>query len=89
MTTISVILRGTEVQKMMWVFHLFDENDDGAIEIEEIENILEGCEKKLDSNEVTALFNEMDKDNDGKIDINEFTAGCRKNDLLLKNMGLY
>ena len=89
LTTVSVILRGTEVQKMMWVFHLFDENDDGTIEIEEIEHILEGCDRKLDSDEVAKLFHEMDKDKDGKIDINEFTAGCRKNDLLLKNVGLY
>ena len=88
-STISVVLRGTEVQKMMWVFHLFDENDDGTIEIEEIEHILKGCQQKFDSVEVTALFNEMDKNNDGKIDINEFTAGCRKNNFLLKNVGIY
>ena len=89
LTTVSIVLRGTEVQKMMWVFHLFDENDDGTIEIEEIEHILQGCDKKLDSEEVAKLFSEMDTDKDGKIDINEFTSGCRKNNLLLKNVGLY
>ena len=89
MTTISVILRGTQVQKTIWVFHLFDENDDGAIEVDEIFRILQGCNKKVNTNEVTELFEEMDKNNDGKVDINEFTAGCRKNDLLLKNVGIY
>ena len=88
LTTISVLLRGTEVQKMMWVFHLYDENDNGTIEINEIEHILEGCNKKLQSSEVIALFNEMDKDKDGKIDFNEFTTGCRKNNLPLKNIGI-
>ena len=88
LTTISVILRGTEVQKMMWVFHLFDENDDGTIEIEEIEHILEGCDKQLQKGEVAKLFSEMDRNNDGRIDITEFTAGCRKNNLLLKNIGI-
>ena len=42
-----MILRGTEVQKMMWVFHMFDENDDGTIEIEEIERILAGKSKRV------------------------------------------
>ena len=87
--TISVLLRGTEVQKMMWVFHLYDENDNGTIEINEMQHILQGCDKNLEPSEVTALFNEMDRDNDGKIDINEFTSGCRKNNLLLKNVGIY
>ena len=88
MTTISVVLRGTEVQKMIWVFHLFDENDDGTIEMEEIEHILAGCDKRLDSNEVAKLFNDMDINNDGRIDISEFTAGCRRNNILLKNVGI-
>ena len=74
---------------MMWVFHLFDENNDGTIEMEEIEHVLEGCKNKVDSTEVAALFSDMDKNCDGKIDLNEFTAGCRKNDLLLKNVGMY
>ena len=74
---------------MMWVFHLFDENDDGTIEIEEIENILKACNRELDSTKLAKLFSEMDEDDDGKIDINEFASGCRKNDLLLKNVGLY
>ena len=43
----------------------------------------------MSSNEIAKLFQEMDKDQDGKIDINEFTAGCRKNNLLLKNVGMY
>ena len=88
MTTISTILRGTEVQKMMWVFHLFDENDDGTIDIGEIQHILDGCDRKVESEELVQLFSEMDKNNDGKIDINEFTSGCRKNNLLLKNVGI-
>ena len=86
--TISVVLRGTEVQKIMWVFHLFDENDDGTIEVEEIEHVLEECDKKLQEGEVSKLFGEMDSNSDGKLDINEFTAGCRRNDLLLKNVGI-
>ena len=86
---VSVILRGTEVQKMMWVFHLFDENDDGTIEVDELERILKECDEKVESEEVEHFFNEMDVNNDGKVDINEFAAGCRKNSLLLKNVGLY
>ena len=74
---------------MIWVFHLFDENDDGAIEMNEIEHILQGCRHRVDSHEVEKIFNEMDLNHDGKIDINEFTSGCRKNDMLLKNVGLY
>ena len=63
---VSVILRGTEVQKIMWVFHLFDENDDGTIELEETEQILDGCDQKLQDGEVEKLFNEMDVNHDGK-----------------------
>lgn len=73
---------------MMWLFHLFDENDDGTIAIEEIEHVLDCCDKKVDPADIRELFTQMDKDNDGKVDINEFTAGCRKNNLLLKNMGI-
>ena len=83
-----MILRGTEVQKIMWVFHLFDENDDGTIELDELERILEGCDKKLREGEVEKLFGEMDINNDGKIDLNEFTAGCSRNNRLLKNVGI-
>ena len=74
---------------MMWVFHLFDENNDGTIEMEEIEHILEGCNTSVDSSELATLFTDMDTNKDGKIDINEFTSGCRRNNVLLKNVGLY
>ena len=56
---VSVILRGTEVQKIMWVFHLFDENDDGTIEIDELERILKECDEKVESEEVEHFFNEI------------------------------
>ena len=88
LTTISVILRGTQVQKTMWVFHLFDENDDGAIEMKEMEKILQGCNKAMDSSQVARIFDEMDENKDGKVDMNEFTAGCRRDDSLLKNIGI-
>ena len=73
----------------MWVFHFFDENNNGTIGIENITNILRGCNRKIDSTEISALFSDMDKNSDGKIDINEFTAACRRNDVLLRSVGLY
>ena len=72
----------------MWIFHLFDENDDGTIEIKEIKDVLSGFNKDYDPTEINKLFSEMDKNKDGRIDINEFATGCRKNDLLLKNIGI-
>merc|ERR1712168_1216938 len=85
---ISVLLRGTEVQKMIWIFHLYDENDDGVIRIDEIEDILRGCSNNLNSSEISTLFHELDTNQDGTIDVNEFAAGCRRNNLLIKIIGL-
>mmetsp|Transcript_1112 Transcript_1112/g.1701 ORF Transcript_1112/g.1701 Transcript_1112/m.1701 type:complete len:150 (+) Transcript_1112:88-537(+) len=53
-------------------FKVFDKDGSGAIDKEELKNIMNGLGANLSEEEIDLLVQEGDTDGDGKIDINEF-----------------
>ncbi|ESN99299.1 hypothetical protein HELRODRAFT_66963, partial [Helobdella robusta] len=87
---LSLLLRGTMLEKLQWVFSLYDVNRDGVITSEEMQMVVSSvydimgkfCSSKIDDtvikNHVDALFEKLDVDRDGVISFDEFIDTCRK-----------
>jgi len=88
---LSVTTRGTLMEQIKWIFDLYDINHDGAIEIEEILEVLQAVESlgvMNEESEVYSKFNDMDINKDGMLCQNEFVNGCLEDTSLLKAIGL-
>ena len=54
------------------IFDLFDKNGDGSISSTELDNLLRALGAKPTPEEIQEMINEVDKDNSGRIEFNEF-----------------
>jgi Ca2+-binding EF-hand superfamily protein len=100
-TGLSVLSRGSLHEKLQWAFCLYDINGDGIITKEEMLDIVSAIYDLMGKfahpciNEYTArdhvekVFQNMDKDQDGVINIDEFMERCRTDETITKSMAMF
>lgn len=71
--------------KLMKLFCNYDKNDDLILDVDEFKLILLKF-KIYDINEIDNIFQEVDLDNSGNIDIEEFLLFISKNNILLEKL---
>ena len=52
---------------MLYVFRIFDKNDDGFITVEELRHIMQSLGEKMTDSELDEMIAEADSDKDGLI----------------------
>ena len=62
----------SEDEKALIMFSFFDTNGDGLISRNELENLLAQMGEEFTEEEIDAIMEEVDKDNNGVIDFDEF-----------------
>uniref|UniRef100_A0A8C7V8Y7 EF-hand domain-containing protein n=1 Tax=Oncorhynchus mykiss TaxID=8022 RepID=A0A8C7V8Y7_ONCMY len=87
---LSVLLRGSETEKLQWAFNLYDINRDGCITKEEMLAIMTSIYDMMGrytspsvrdddpSEHVDKFFQKMDRNRDGVVTIDEFIETCQK-----------
>ena len=65
-----------ETRQFVEMFNSLDENNDGVLTIEEIQNGIEKCQfsMKINTDDMIEMFNEMDVDKNGLINFTEFIS---------------
>lgn len=96
--SMNVLSSGSPKQKLSLLFHMYDVNGDGIISVNELIIIVESIFKLLTTNispiarhymdspaqRAKKVFEKLDCNNDKKITMSEFCAGCSKDLNLLK-----
>eukprot|EP00007_Cunea_sp_BSH-02190019_P003181 CAMPEP_0174238146 /NCGR_PEP_ID=MMETSP0417-20130205/10261_1 /TAXON_ID=242541 /ORGANISM="Mayorella sp, Strain BSH-02190019" /LENGTH=279 /DNA_ID=CAMNT_0015316951 /DNA_START=55 /DNA_END=891 /DNA_ORIENTATION=- len=89
---LSTLTKGATMTKLEWLFHVFDLDNDGFIEHDELLLILQWLYKVnppvgLTIEELTdQVFDALDSDHDEKITLAEFALGFKRVPLLQKNL---
>ncbi|XP_064176982.1 Kv channel-interacting protein 2 isoform X1 [Anguilla rostrata] len=100
-TGLSVILRGSIVDRLNWAFNLYDLNKDGCITKEEMTDIMKSIydmmgkctyptmQEDAPREHVENFFRKMDRNNDGVVTIEEFIESCQKDENIMQSMQLF
>jgi len=65
-------LEGSRFSVLKKAFHLFDEDNSGVIDQQELEHCLRALGERAVLENITAMLSEMDQDNDGMVSLSEF-----------------
>ncbi|XP_019614387.1 PREDICTED: neurocalcin homolog [Branchiostoma belcheri] len=95
----SALLRGSKVEKLKWAFRMYDLDGNGEVTKRELLNVLmlmnelrnpgapeeETRQMEVQQEElITGIFNSLDIDHDGKLQLKEFVEGVRRKPELFK-----
>ncbi|KFO53519.1 Calsenilin, partial [Corvus brachyrhynchos] len=98
---LSVLLRGTEQQKLKWTFDLYDVNKDGYVTKEDMLEIMKSIyammgrctEPALGASapvqHVELFFQKMDRNRDGVVTFEEFLATCQEDKDIMSSMQIF
>ncbi|XP_078284857.1 calsenilin-like [Rhinoraja longicauda] len=98
---LSVLLRGTVNEKLIWAFNLYDINKDGYVTKEEMLAIMHSIYDMLGRYTYPALhsdtpfehmerfFQKMDRNRDGVVTIDEFLESCHTDENIMQSMQLF
>ncbi|XP_029625452.1 calsenilin-like isoform X1 [Salmo trutta] len=98
---LSVLLRGSETEKLRWAFNLYDINKDGCITKEEMLAIMTSIYDMMGrytspsvrdddpSEHVDKFFQKMDRNRDGVVTIDEFIETCQKDEDIMASIKLF
>ncbi|XP_039570922.1 calsenilin-like isoform X3 [Passer montanus] len=94
---LSVLLRGTEQQKLRWTFDLYDVNKDGCVSKEDMLQIMKAIyammgrcsEPAAPALHVELFFQKMDRNGDGVVTFEEFLAACQEDKDIMSSMQIF
>ena len=67
-------LTDDKLNELKEVFEMFDRDKDGLIDAKELGNILRSMDHEPSEQELTDLISDVDSNNDGKVNFNEFLS---------------
>merc|ERR1711874_528669 len=96
MVVYNLINNGTAEQNLEQIFRIFDVNNDGIISLEEMNVLVKNIALMVDNKEgcedpkvcAKKVFDEMDKDKNGKVTKEEFVSAILNQDQVSKFMAL-
>lgn len=99
---LSVLVNGTQEEKLEWTFHLYDLDGDGVISREEMEDVVISIYELMGNSskdlyksftedgdicrKIDQAFKKLDLDGDGVVDLEEFLTVCREDEEIQKNL---
>ncbi|KAI8869467.1 neuronal calcium sensor 1b [Ramicandelaber brevisporus] len=98
---LSITSRGSDEEKLQWVFKLYDIDGDNYITRDEMTKIVDAIysmvstmvdlpeEESTVEKRVDKIFETMDKNKDGKLTFEEFQEGAKKDPAILHALQLY
>lgn len=83
--------RGSIDDKLRWAFNIYDINGDGRISITEVASIVKSVQaltnaqdRNLNDTKVQSYFENLDRNRDGELTVNEFIRGSKANPVFMK-----
>ena len=90
--SVAVFGHRTVEEKLLWCFKLYDTDNSGVIDREEMGNIMESVYNMLDAvkarptddpkERADTIFTKIDVNNDGELNREEFLMGCQQDQVM-------